>query len=120
MLRVCDENCAVVFAFLISAGSLLKSSAASFLKTFEVFVDVAISGAEFDLKKFLVCSFKEISIYSGLCRSLRYLKESFMRCQSLRSFCEELRREMTTYSRNIYITQITLYKLTSYRKNDAN
>ena len=41
MLRVCDENCAVVFAFLISAGSLLKSSAASFLKTFKVFVDVA-------------------------------------------------------------------------------
>ena len=34
--------------------------------------------------------------------------------------CEEHRREMTTYSRNIYITRITLYKLTSYRKNDAN
>ena len=59
MLRVCDENCALDLVFLISAGSLLKSSAASFLKIFEVLVDVAISGAEFDLK-FLVCSFKEM------------------------------------------------------------
>ena len=97
MLRVCDENCALDLVFLISAGSLLKSSAASFLKIFEVLVDVAISGAEFDLK-FLVCSVKEMSIYSGLCRSLRYLKESFMRCQSLRSFIGSQPSVITSFS----------------------
>ena len=59
------EKSLAVFAFPISAGSLLKSSAASFLKALEV-GDDAISGAELDLK-FLVFSLNNMSIYLGFC-----------------------------------------------------
>ena len=65
LFRVLVENSVAVLAFLISAGSLLKSSAASFLKALEVRND-AISGAELDLK-FLVFSLNDMSMYFGFC-----------------------------------------------------
>ena len=54
---ICVQNSAAVLHFLISAGSLLKSSVSSFLKMLEVCEDM-ISSTELDLK-FLIFPFRD-------------------------------------------------------------